>query len=188
MSNMIGVVRHCVMSSFGLSVTDGLYHPQASSGCAPFHSTSTPCGAASSGRARVPTLRNTSGLPQIEFTMMSGSPSPFQSATERHVYAHLPSAGPWMEPLYPAMMRIGSYETIPPSEGAPREGSKGLHERSFGSDHFGGSPPGPLRFSIKPMYPAEFPVMMSKSPSPSQSTPAGVTSIPKCTLSASPRR
>ena len=176
------------MISSELSVLEGLYQPYLSSGCGPSHSTATPSGAARSGFERVPTLRKNRSFPQMVLTMMSESPSPSQSATERHVYPHFASPGPCIEPLYPAIMRNGDVETTPPSDGNPREVSTAPHDRYTGSAHFGYATPGPLKFSMNAIYPAELPQIMSISPSPSQSVPAGVASIPQCTLSASPRR
>ena len=93
--------------------------------------------------------------------MMSGSPSPSQSATLRHVYPHFASAGPWMEPLCPAMMRIGSAVSIPPRDAKSRVSSNGAQLSNFASAHFGSATPGPLRFSKKQMYPVELPQMRS---------------------------
>ena len=97
-----GVVRHCVASA----LPSGFHQFHAGFGGLPSHSTSTACSAASFGCVRVPTLRYHTILPQIEFSTMSGSESPSQSATLSVVYPHFASHGPWMDPLGPAWMRM----------------------------------------------------------------------------------
>ena len=76
-----GVVRHCVTSVPG----SGVHQFQAGLGVSPSQATRTGCAGASFSPSLLPRLRNHSILPQIELTMMSGSPSPSQSATESTV-------------------------------------------------------------------------------------------------------